>query len=61
LSQGFADVLGPAPARFVRGAANGHAAQVDYFKFSFLECADFVRGLEAFQNDFGHDALSLGK
>jgi hypothetical protein len=59
LSEGPADVFGPAPPGFVRGAANGHAAQMNNFKFSFLKCADFVWRLKPFQNDFGHDALSL--
>jgi hypothetical protein len=57
LSEGFANVLGPAPAWFVSRAANGHAAQMNDLEFSFLECANFVRRLEAFQNYIVHDAL----
>ncbi len=39
LSQRLANVFGPAPSRLVRGAANGHAADVDNFEFSFFKGA----------------------
>src|SRR5277367_4853543 len=37
-----ADVHGPLPAGLVSGAADGHGAEVDEFKFPFFEGADFV-------------------
>src|SRR6266550_6799202 len=54
LLQRFANVFGPTPSRVISGAAYGHAAQMDNFKFSLLEGADFVRRFKPFQNYFGH-------
>ena len=54
LSQGFADMFGPALAGFVRGPANGHAAESDNFKSSLFKCADFVREFKALEDDFVH-------
>src|SRR5271156_6431314 len=53
-ADGGADVQGPAPARFVGGAPDGHAAEADEFEFAFIEGADFVRGFEAFQDCVEH-------
>src|SRR5882672_7518610 len=57
LPQRLADVFGPTPSRFVSGAADGHAAQMDNFKFPFLKCADLIRRFKPFQNYFGHNKL----
>jgi|SRR5580658_4249778 hypothetical protein len=51
-TDGRADVLGPLPAGLVRGAADGHGAEVDEFEFSLFEGAYFVGGLEAFEDYF---------
>jgi len=47
-TDGGADVLGPLPAGFVSGAADGHGAEANEFEFSFFEGADFVGDFEAF-------------
>jgi hypothetical protein len=54
LAQGFADVLGPAPTGLIRGAADGHAAEMDEFELAFFEGADFVGVLELLEDNLVH-------
>src|SRR5580693_7264500 len=48
---GGADVFRPAPAGFVAGTADGHASDVDDFKFAFRKGAGFVGFIKTFEND----------
>jgi hypothetical protein len=50
---------GPIPAAFIRGTANGHAAEPDDFEFTFLECANLIGPLESLQNHFQHRISSF--
>src|SRR5947208_3650332 len=49
------DVDGPFPSRLIARAANRHFADAYEFEFPFFKCADFVRMIEALENDFVHD------
>src|SRR5215813_6033826 len=53
-----ARVFRPSPTRLICGAANGHTADRDDFKFSFLKLAYFIGFVEPSQYDFKHECSS---
>ena len=48
------DMNGPFPSWIVAGAADCHSADAYQFEFPFFKRADFIRLIEALQNDFVH-------
>src|SRR5450432_3359443 len=52
-------MLGPLPAGFVTRSADGHSAHVHNLKFSFFECAHFIRLFEPLQYDAEHATLLI--
>src|SRR6516165_5414777 len=52
--RGPAHMHRPFPARFVGGAADGHAAQPDHFEFALLEASHLIRLFESLEDHFQH-------